>query len=132
MNSANRSLSIKATVSEDFRELLIRLWRRQLSVILANLVNDKREHEEIASAAHLIGIDYKGRFILELAQNGYDAIRKSGPNGGKITIIRQQDFIAVANQGVPFDDEGLKNITSLAISDKDPSQLKTSATKGGN
>jgi hypothetical protein len=121
MNSRNRSALIDATGKEVLSDLLTKTWRQQLAVILANLVNDKREHEEIASAAHLIGIDYRGRFLLELLQNGYDAIRRAGAKGGKISIVRQEDFIAIGNQGVPFDKDGLKAITSLAISDKDPS-----------
>lgn len=102
-------------------QMLSEIWRQQLSVIFANIVNKKREHEEIANASQLIGADYQGRFLLELLQNGYDAIMKGDSQSGSIAIVKHENFVAVGNHGVPFDQDRVNRIISLAISEKKPS-----------
>ena len=62
------------------------LWRKRLCVLLENLVQDQREHEEIHNVADHIGADYHGRFLIELIQNANDQSRE--PNG--IVVIRRQ------------------------------------------
>lgn len=92
------------------------LWRKRLRVLMANLAEGSREHEEIHNLSREVTLDYHGRFLIELIQNAVDALPEDKP--GKIHLILTPSLLAVLNQGQPFSPEGLEAITSMALSPK--------------
>lgn len=99
---------------------LEKLWKKRLRVIFQSIAAGERSHREIASIASHIGADYHGRFLIELLQNACDQAKKAGLHNSTITIIRTEQCIAVTNQGEPFTEPGIEEITSLGLSSKDP------------
>lgn len=95
------------------------LWVRRLAVIAANVANGERQHRELANIASHIGADYHGRFVIELLQNASDQATQAGLTASTVSIVRTSDFLAIANQGRPFDPEGVESVTSLGLSQKD-------------
>jgi hypothetical protein len=96
------------------------LWKSRLNVLVANLINNEKEHREIANLAEQIEADYHGRFLVELLQNANDQATKAGLLDAEVLVVRTEDHLAVFNQGDPFDDEGIRSITSLGVSSKLP------------
>jgi hypothetical protein len=97
-----------------------KLWKKRLRIILQSIAAGERSHREIASIASHIGADYHGRFLIELLQNACDQAKKVGLRNSWVTIVRTEYFIAVTNQGEPFTEPGIEEITSLGLSSKDP------------
>ncbi|HEV8719740.1 MAG TPA: hypothetical protein VGW77_03770 [Candidatus Binatia bacterium] len=102
-------------------ENLMRLWRNRVKAILGIVQAGETEHREVASMAAQIGADYHGRFIVELLQNASDQAAKARLEKSDVVIIRTSEVIAITNEGVPFDEDGLRSITSLGLSTKNPS-----------
>jgi hypothetical protein len=96
------------------------LWRNRLEVLLANIASDEREYQEIANLAAHVAADYHGRFLIELLQNAGDQAVKGGREASTVTIVRTSTHVALANEGAPFDNDGLRSVTSLGLSPKDP------------
>lgn len=96
------------------------LWRRRLEVLIANLREGEQEHREIASLAEHIGADYHSRFLVELLQNASDSAADASLEGAKVIVVRTSELVAIANQGLPFNEKGVRSITSLGMSPKDP------------
>jgi hypothetical protein len=80
-------------------------------------------HREIAAMSEYVEADYHGRFLVELLQNANDQAIKGGVPDSVVTIVRDHGILAVANQGEPFDVCGIRSITSLGLSAKDPNEL---------
>lgn len=96
------------------------LWRSRISAILGIVRAGETEHREVANIAAQIGADYHGRFVVELLQNASDQAASAGLRESSVTIVRTSEFVALANQGIPFNDAGLRSITSLGLSTKNP------------
>lgn len=69
--------------------------------------------------------EYESRFLVELIQNGYDAL--DGATNGKIRIVLDEDegssgVLYVANTGSPFTRSNFHAICEFAQSDKNPGQ----------
>ncbi|OQB81201.1 MAG: hypothetical protein BWX88_04335 [Planctomycetes bacterium ADurb.Bin126] len=99
---------------------LMVLWRKRILAVLGIVRAGEREHREIANMAAQVGADYHGRFIVELLQNASDQACEVGLTDSTVTIIRSPQLVAVANEGAPFTDDGLRSITSLGLSTKNP------------
>ncbi|NQW18502.1 MAG: hypothetical protein HQ478_13545, partial [Chloroflexi bacterium] len=99
-----------------------KLWERKIKSILGILEAGEADHLEVASMAQQIGADYHGRFLVELLQNASDQARAAGMTTSEVVIVRTESFVAVSNQGHPFSDLGLKSITSIGLSPKDPQE----------
>jgi hypothetical protein len=67
-----------------------------------------------------VGADYHGRFVIELLQNASDQAASANLPESCVTIVRTGDFVALANEGIPFDKDRLSDITSLGLSRKNP------------
>ena len=94
------------------------LWRRRLRSILGQITEGETDYEEVANLAEHIGADYHGRFLIELLQNAEDQTTKAGITDGLAIVVRTNALVAVLNQGSPFDDKGMRSITSAGISPK--------------
>lgn len=107
--------------AEDAVETIAALWQRRIETIGHQLALGELQHREIANAGAHVSADYEDRFLVELLQNASDQATKAGLADATVLIVRAPGLVAVANQGSSMDDEGLKRISSLALSEKDPS-----------
>lgn len=96
------------------------LWRSRLESLIGTIAAGETDYKEIASLALHIGADYHGRFLIELFQNAEDQALKAGLMATTVLVVRSKNSIAVFNYGEPFDEEGVRSITSAGISFKDP------------
>ena len=94
------------------------LWRQRLKSILEQIATGETDYEEVANLAEHIGADYHGRFLVELIQNAEDQTTKAGISNGFAVVVRTRTHVYVLNQGLPFDDTGIRSITSAGISPK--------------
>ena len=99
---------------------LMTLWKSRVGAILGIVRADGNEHREVASMAAQVGADYHGRFIVELLQNASDQATDAGLSDSCVTIVRTAEFVAFANEGTEFNEKGLRSITSLGLSTKNP------------
>ncbi len=94
------------------------LWQHRLKSILEQIATGETDYEEVANLAEHIGADYHGRFLVELLQNAEDQTTKAGISNGLAVVVRTETHVYVLNQGLPFDDAGIRSITSAGISPK--------------
>ena len=94
------------------------LWSKRLKSILEQIATGETDYEEVANLAEHIGADYHGRFLVELLQNAEDQTTKAGISNGLAVVVRTGTHVYVLNQGLPFDDPGIRSITSAGISPK--------------
>ena len=90
----------------------------RLKSILGQIAVGETDYQEVANLAEHIGVDYHGRFLVELLQNAEDQTTRAGLSDGLAIIVRTDAFVGVLNQGLPFDDTGVRSITSAGISPK--------------
>src|SRR5437870_7538565 len=120
------SSEVAATVLNSMSNLM-RLWKSRVMAIVGIVRAGETEHREVANIAAQIGADYHGRFIVELLQNASDQAADGGLRDSSVTIVRASEFVAIANEGTPFDDKGLRSITSLGLStDRKSTRLNSS------
>ncbi|WP_181383481.1 sacsin N-terminal ATP-binding-like domain-containing protein [Streptomyces sp. NWU339] len=76
--------------------------------------------ESLKSVSEDTAQEYEGRTILELVQNGHDALCDADP--GKIAVLavprESGGVLYVANEGAVFAEENFRAITELALSSK--------------
>jgi hypothetical protein len=60
---------------------------------------------------------YAHRQVLELVQNGADALRRGGRRG-RIVLLLRDDVLYCANEGAPFSRRGLEAVCHAYLSDK--------------
>ena len=90
----------------------------RLKSILGQIAVGETDYQEVASLTEHIGVDYHDRFLVELLQNAEDQTTKAELSDGLAIIVRTDAFVGVLNQGLPFDDAGVRSITSAGISPK--------------
>lgn len=91
--------------------------------ILGIIAEDGVSHKEVSSVARHVQADYHGRFLVELLQNANDQVVKAGKKDGTVEIYRTATALAVSNLGLPFDPAGIRALTALGLSEKDPNIL---------
>ena len=81
---------------------------------------DWRFAESLKSISEDAAQEYEGRAVLELVQNGHDALYRG--DQGRIMVLLDvrpsPGVLYVANEGAPFRDTNFKSITEFALSDK--------------
>ena len=87
------------------------LWQQRLKSILEQIATGETDYEEVANLAEHIGADYHGRFLVELLQNAEDQTTKARRSDGLAIVVRTETHVGVLNQGLPFDDKGIRSIT---------------------
>ncbi|MGW3011094.1 sacsin N-terminal ATP-binding-like domain-containing protein [Streptomyces sp. NPDC001219] len=103
-----------------FGDAIIALTRRRIE-IFDGAGGDWRFAESLKSVSEDTAQEYEGRTILELIQNGHDALGAGGTGRIAVLAIRQEDgggVLYVANEGTGFTEENFKAITELALSSK--------------
>ncbi len=101
---------------------LEKLWKSRLQSLIGQIAPKETEYIEIRNTAKHIQTDYAGRFLIELIQNAEDQAHKAKLKKAKIIVVRDKGYVAVLNQGLPFDYEGLRSITSIGMSQKNPEE----------
>ncbi|WP_405140685.1 hypothetical protein OG589_27430 [Sphaerisporangium sp. NBC_01403] len=86
--------------------------------------DDWRFAESLKSISEDTAQEYAGRAVLELVQNGHDALHPDQP--GRITVLvdlqAEQSVLYVANEGASFTEGNFRSITEFALSDKGPGE----------
>jgi hypothetical protein len=86
--------------------------------------DDWRFAESLKSISEDTAQEYEGRAVLELVQNGHDALHPDDP--GRLAILvdlqAEQPALYAANEGAPFTEGNFRSITELALSDKGPGE----------
>ncbi|MFI5753449.1 sacsin N-terminal ATP-binding-like domain-containing protein [Streptomyces sp. NPDC051644] len=103
-----------------FGDAITALTRRRIE-IFDGAGGDWRFAESLKSVSEDTAQEYEGRTILELIQNGHDALAAGGTGRIAVLAIRQEDgggVLYVANEGTGFTEENFKAITELALSSK--------------
>ncbi|MFF7702877.1 sacsin N-terminal ATP-binding-like domain-containing protein [Streptomyces lydicus] len=103
-----------------FGDAITALTRRRIE-IFDGAGGDWRFAESLKSVSEDTAQEYEGRTILELIQNGHDALAAGGTGRIAVLAIRQKDgggVLYVANEGTGFTEENFKAITELALSSK--------------
>ena len=100
-------------------ERILSLTRRRIE-IFDGAGEDWRFAESLKSISEDTAQEYEGRAVLELVQNGHDAL---GPGEcGRIAVVldltEEPGALYVANEGRPFTDDNFRAITEFALSDK--------------
>ncbi|MEK4485121.1 DUF3883 domain-containing protein [Psychrobacillus sp. FSL H8-0484] len=112
----------------DYGYLVADKTARELRSFLAEIKNKTRNYQSVYNLTEQMTQDYANRFIIELLQNGHDAITKSKSGApGKIKIILKEykgksPVLYFANTGDPFTESNFNALSSLALSDKNPSE----------
>lgn len=95
------------------------LWRQRLKSIFEQIATGVTDFEEVANLAEHVGADYHGRFLVELLQNAEDqTTKKAEISNGLVIVVRTETHVYVLNEGLPFNDLGIRSITSAGISPK--------------
>ena len=100
-----------------------KLWRSRVEEVMGIIAAGETSHRELAIVSEYVGADYHGRFLAELLQNANDQAVKSDIGETSVSIVRTHDCIGISNRGDPFDQDGVRSITSIGLSPKDPSEL---------
>ncbi|MGW1614573.1 sacsin N-terminal ATP-binding-like domain-containing protein [Streptomyces sp. NPDC002285] len=76
--------------------------------------------ESLKSVSEDTAQEYEGRTILELVQNGHDALGSAVPGRIAVLAVSQESggVLYVANEGAGFAEENFRAITELALSSK--------------
>lgn len=103
----------------------------ELQSFLSEIVYGTKNYKSLYNLTEQMTHDYANRFIIEMLQNAYDAISKSDTyktqgTPGKIKIILderegQPSVLYFANTGKAMTSSNFRSLSSLALSDKSPS-----------
>ncbi|MBW5420145.1 DUF3883 domain-containing protein [Streptomyces sp. BG9H] len=95
------------------------LTRRRIE-IYQHAGEEWRFAESLKSVSEDTAQEYEGRTVLELVQNGHDALGSDRP--GRISVLAVPDegggVLYVANEGAPFEEKNFRAITEVALSSK--------------
>lgn len=83
-------------------------------------------HKQNQSLSQHIIADYHGRFLIELIQNGHDALAKDRRDG-EIAVLLAADegdngALYVANKGQPFQSDNVDALCEIGLSSKPPGE----------
>jgi len=105
------------------RSAIVSRTRRRIE-LFDQAGDDWRFAESLKSISEDTAQEYEGRAVLELVQNGHDALPDGEP--GTIAVLVdlrvEHGVVYVANQGAPFTEGNFKSITEFALSDKGPGE----------
>ncbi len=107
-------------------QLILDRARREVQTFLDELKNGTRKYRTIASLGDQITQSYRGRCVLELLQNGHDALANAPPDDPRqISFLLRtypEPVLMIANSGHPFHRENFEGICELGQSPKDPNK----------
>lgn len=95
------------------------LAERVAEIVSSNLTtygDHVRLLEDVEHEAKILETGYRQRQVIELIQNGADALL--GSSGGRIEVLVTEDCLIVANEGEPLDEHGLEALMYFSLSAK--------------
>ena len=106
--------------------LIVDRARREVQTFLDELKNGTRKYRTIASLGGQITQSYRGRCVLELLQNGHDALTNTPPDDPRqisfLLRTHPEPVLMIANSGHPFHQENFEGLCELGQSPKDPNK----------
>lgn len=104
---------------ERYADSVLALTRRRIE-IFDEAGEDWRFAESLKSISEDTAQEYEGRAVLELVQNGHDALADGsrGRIGVVLDLTEAPGVLYVANEGAPFTKTNFRAITEFALSDK--------------
>ncbi|MFJ8648297.1 sacsin N-terminal ATP-binding-like domain-containing protein [Streptomyces sp. NPDC093546] len=108
-----------AAECDRFRSAVLALTRRRVE-IYRDAGESWRFAESLKSVSEDTAQEYEGRTILELVQNGHDALGQAAPGRIAVLAVTRKDggVLYVANEGAVFAEKNFRAITELALSSK--------------
>ncbi|GAA3376788.1 DUF3883 domain-containing protein [Streptomyces sannanensis] len=108
-----------AAEGDGFRAAVRALTRRRVE-IYRDAGGTWRFAESLKSVSEDTAQEYEGRTILELVQNGHDALGQAALGRIAVLAVTREDggVLYVANEGAVFTEENFRAITELALSSK--------------
>jgi hypothetical protein len=113
----------------EFRERIILKTLGEIRTFLDEIANGTSNYRSLHSLTEQIEHQYHGRYLIELIQNGHDALadRATSETEQRIEICIVEDekpygALYVANDGRPFSDSNFNSLAKLGQSDKDPEE----------
>jgi superfamily II DNA or RNA helicase len=109
-------------------------WERSDDTELARMVraieakhletyrDPSRIREDYRNEASILEAAYRKRQLVELIQNGADALRAT-PGGGRIEVVLTDHQLLVANEGDPLNADGLEALLYLGLSPKTSKEI---------
>jgi hypothetical protein len=118
------------TAAKRYGDSVLALTRRRIQ-IFDGAGEDWRFAESLKSISEDTAQEYEGRAVLELVQNGHDALADGsrGRIGVVLDLTEKPGVLYVANEGAPFTKANFRAITEFALSDKGTGE-GASATRG--
>jgi hypothetical protein len=114
---------VTRSLARPYVERILGLTRRRIE-IFDGAGEDWRFAESLKSISEDTAQEYEGRAVLELVQNGHDALGQD--ERGRIAVVldltEEPGALYVANEGRPFTDDNFRAITEFALSDKGASE----------
>ena len=95
------------------------LAERVAEIVRSNLTtygDPVRLLEDVEHEAKILETGYRQRQVIELIQNGADALL--GSAGGRIEVLVAEECLIVANEGEPLDEKGLEALMYFSLSAK--------------
>ncbi len=106
------------------RRTVVEQAHHQLHTFLDTLKNGSSDYRTITSIGNQVAQEYRGRCVLELLQNAYDALGEGGDSDpcriAFILTTAPTPVLLVANSGLPFRKKDFEGISQLGQSPKDP------------
>lgn len=84
---------------------------------LRTYADPNRLKEDVRHETAVLEAAYRHRQVIELIQNGADALRDHD-GGGRIEVVLAERAIYVANEGVPLTEDGLTGLLYVGLSEK--------------
>ncbi|MFD7433344.1 sacsin N-terminal ATP-binding-like domain-containing protein [Streptomyces sp. NPDC059861] len=108
-----------AAECDGFRSAVLALTRRRVEIYM-DAGETWRFAESLKSVSEDAAQEYEGRTILELVQNGHDALGQAAPGRIAVLAVPREDggVLYVANEGAVFAEKNFRAITELALSSK--------------
>lgn len=114
---------VTRSLARPYVERILGLTPRRIE-IFDGAGEDWRFAESLKSISEDTAQEYEGRAVLELVQNGHDALGQD--ERGRIAVVldltEEPGALYVANEGRPFTDDNFRAITEFALSDKGASE----------
>lgn len=112
-------------LKSNYRDIVEQKWQDEIDAY-ASSRGKTRVHESLSHATDHISVSYKGRTLIELIQNGYDA-HPDYQCDGEISILldtteETYGCLYVANRGLGFTTDNFNGICNIALSPKPVNQ----------
>lgn len=118
-----------STQGNQYKKRILLKTLGEIRTFLDEIANGTSNYRSLHSLTEQIEHQYHGRYLIELIQNGHDALDDKTTSGTEqrieICIVEDEEpygALYVANDGIPFSDSNFNSLAKLGQSDKDPEE----------